>query len=183
VTTRVRVLCPGMIRRDGKVVLEARSTVSLITCADHNIIVDTSSHENRSVLLGALRDAGLETKDVDILVNTHGHHDHTANNDLFREAKKIAGPLDPVNGEVQLAKGVRLVPTPGHSVDSISVFVDADLRYAIVGDAIPTEDNFVRWVPPGVNYDEVVALESMERIARFAQVVIPGHGPAFPVDR
>ena len=183
-TPRVEVLCPGRIRRNGKVVLEAHSTVSLIACADHRIIVDTSSRENRAILVEALRDVRLDAKDVDILVNTHGHHDHTENNDLFPAARKVLGPLGRMNEEgAHLAEGVWLVPTPGHTEDSISVFVDAELRYAIVGDAIPTQDNFLRWVPPGLNYDERVALDSMERIVHFAQVIIPGHGPAFPVDR
>jgi N-acyl homoserine lactone hydrolase len=179
----VKVLCAGRIRRDGKTVLEAHSTSSLIVCGDVRIVVDTSSRENRSALLSGLHSAGLSAGSVDILVNTHSHYDHTANNDLFAGAKLVAGPLPPGAEEFEIAPGARLVPTPGHTVDSISVFVASDKRYAIVGDAIPTQDNFVRWVAPGVNYDERVALGSMGRIARFAQVIVPGHGPAFVIDR
>ena len=56
---RVEVLCPGMIRRDGAVVLEARSSVSLISRGERHMLVDTSGPQNRDLLLQALRSRGL----------------------------------------------------------------------------------------------------------------------------
>jgi glyoxylase-like metal-dependent hydrolase (beta-lactamase superfamily II) len=63
------------------------------------------------------------------------------------------------------------------------VFVDADRRYVVAGDAIPLEDNFRKMVPPRLNTDSALALQSIKNISQYAQVVIPGHGFPFMTDR
>ena len=180
---RVEVLCPGMIVRDGPAVLEARSTVTLVSRGDRRLLVDTSAPENRKMLTEALRSRGLAPSDIEMVVLTHAHGDHQGNLDLFPQAKVVAhraegGELD-LEGEVIIWEGVRLVSTPGHTPGSISVLVEADETYAIAGDAIPTEDNARKWVPPGHHYDRRKAMGSMEMLIEAADVVVPGHGPAF----
>jgi glyoxylase-like metal-dependent hydrolase (beta-lactamase superfamily II) len=59
--------------------------------------------------------------------------------------------------------------------------VQADRRYVIAGDALPTEENYVKNVPPGINYDPDLAMESIKRIVGYADVVVPGHGLPFSV--
>lgn len=183
----VDVVCEGVIKRDGKKVVEAHSTCSLVRIADHNILVDTSSNEYRPRLVDGLSRVGLQPKDIDVLVNTHAHYDHNSNNDLFPEAKLYAHPLDRPRGRftavesAELADGVMIVHTPGHSAGSISVFVQADLRTVIAGDAIPTEDNYLKDVPPAHHTDRGQAVSSMHRILAWAERVVPGHGPAFLV--
>ena len=76
-----------------------------------------------------------------------------------------------------------MVHTPGHTPGSISVFVEAGLRYAIAGDALPTHENYLNWVPPGLNCDPDLALASMKEIVAFADIVVPGHGAPFRIDR
>ena len=61
--------------------------------------------------------------------------------------------------------------------------MDADRHYVIAGDTIPLEDNYTRNVPPAVNTDRDLALESIKRVRRYADVVIPGHGFPFMADR
>jgi len=85
--------------------------------------------------------------------------------------------------EIELRPGVTIVPTPGHTKGSVSLFVVSDRRYAIVGDAMPTQDNYLKWVPPGLNYDPEEALRSMRRIVDFAETVIPGHSAPFDIKR
>jgi len=53
--------------------------------------------------------------------------------------------------------------------------VTANECYIIAGDALPTQNNYFKWVPPGINYDPHIALASMERIVALADIVIPGH--------
>jgi len=65
----------------------------------------------------------------------------------------------------------------------MSVFVESDRKYAIVGDAIPTFENVRRWVPPGIVSDADDALRSMKKIVAYADVVVPGHDTPFEVDR
>ncbi len=185
---KLDVLCIGSIVRDGKKVVEAHSSSVLVRSGDMTIVVDTSSPERRDHIRYSLRDLKVEPKDVDAVVLTHMHDDHTGNINLFPRARRIAHAGDsPPKGweaieeEMEIAPGVRLVPTPGHSYGSLSVFVDADRRYVIAGDALPTIDNYMRMVPPGINYDPELATESIKRIVEYADVVVPGHGPPFSV--
>ena len=84
-----------------------------------------------------------------------------------------------IDKETEIAKGVRIVPTPGHTAGSVSVFVDADRHYAIVGDAVPLRDNFTKRIAPKLNVDEAAAMDSIGRIADYADVIVPGHDQPF----
>jgi len=180
---RVEVLCPGMIRRDGAIVLEARSTVTLVTRGHRRILVDTSGPQNRQLLIEALAEKGVGPQDIEAVVLTHAHGDHDGNLQMFPNAKLIAHHLEggdlTLDREVELWEGVRLIHTPGHTPGSISLIVEADEAYALVGDAIPTVDNARKWVPPGLHYDRAKAMDSMSRLIGMADVIVPGHGPPF----
>jgi len=180
---RVEVLCPGMIRRDGPVVLEARSTATLVFRGEKRLLVDTSGPQNRQMLAEALRSRGLSPSDIEMVVLTHAHGDHEGNLGMFPQARMIAhraeGGEATFESDVEIWEGVRLVHTPGHTPGSISVLVEAGEMFAMAGDAIPTEDNARKWVPPGHHYDRRKAMRSMEMLVDMADVVVPGHGPAF----
>ncbi|MFZ3111761.1 MBL fold metallo-hydrolase [Methanothrix sp.] len=185
---RVYLLKPGSILRDqAGIILDARSSVTLIECEKGMIIVDSGQEGDGEVILKALADLGLEGSDIDIIVNTHSHPDHCANNRLFSRAKTVY----PKDGEL-IAPGVRALATPGHSPDSISVLVDAAIqqgdgmaptsrRVVIAGDALPTLGNFQKRVPPAVHYDRALAVASMNKIIEMADMVIPGHDRPFSV--
>lgn len=180
---RVEVLCPGMIVRDGPIVLEARSTATLVSRGERRLLVDTSGPQNHQMLTDALRSRGLGPSDIEAVVLTHAHGDHEGNLGMFPGAKIIAhraeGGEMALENDVKIWEGVRLVHTPGHTPGSISVMVEAGETFAIAGDAIPTEDNARKWVPPGHHYDRRKAMDSMEMLIEAADVVVPGHGPAF----
>ena len=183
---RVFLLKSGSIERDqAGNILDARSSVTLIKTERGWIIVDTGQVGDEEEILKALVDLGLEKSDIDIIVNTHSHPDHCANNRLFSQAKTIY----PKDGEL-IAPGVRALVTPGHSPDSISVVVDAAIqpgdgmaptsrRVVIAGDALPTLGNFQKRVPPAVHYDRALAVASMNKIIEMADIVIPGHDRPF----
>ncbi|MCU0861436.1 MAG: MBL fold metallo-hydrolase [Methanomassiliicoccales archaeon] len=182
-TPRVSVLCEGTIRRDGKTVLEAHSSSTLVMAGNEVIVVDTSSREYRERLIEGLARVGLRPTQVTMLVSTHLHQDHHGNDDLFPQARKVSVSGEGEVGEgFLLAEGVTLVRTPGHTMESASVFVEAERRYAITGDAIPIRDNVVKWVPPGLRYDEDLAMRSMRLIVDFAEVIVPGHGAPFELE-
>ena len=84
------VLAIGYLIRDetGKI-LQAHSTSTLIRADDRLIVVDTSSKEMRPALKIALKQIGVFAKDVDTVVLTHNHNDHTANCDMFPNAKVL----------------------------------------------------------------------------------------------
>jgi N-acyl homoserine lactone hydrolase len=182
----VKVLCEGFLVREGSRVLDASSTVTLVSGSGGDILVDTGAAHHRDDLLSALDTLGLSPSSVGAVVNTHLHVDHCGNNDLFGRARFYAHRSEKppigtvrVDEKTPLGPGVSLVPTPGHTEGSVTVFVESDLRYAICGDAIPAKANHDSRAPPAVNIDPGLALASLDLISSWAQVVVPGHGPPF----
>jgi N-acyl homoserine lactone hydrolase len=171
---------------DGKIT-EANSTATLIRADGRLIVVDTSTPYMRPAIKTAFKQIGVFPKDVDTVVLTHSHSDHIGNLDMFQNAKVLiraeeAGNIEgaeAVSSDMTIAKGVRLVHTPGHTKGSMSVFADGDLKYAVVGDAIPLKDNVKKMVPPGVNHDADLAMKSIKTIIEYADMVIPGHDSPF----
>lgn len=189
---KLDVLAIGNFQRDddGKV-FDAFSSSVLIRTDDRMIVVDTSTNYMRPGIKTSFKQIGVFPDDVDTVILTHSHFDHIGNNDMFKNAEFIMhsaenGKIDDVrliDGDEQVAPGIKIVHTPGHTRGSISVFVDSDQKYVVAGDAIPKFGNYERMIPPAINFDEELALESIKRITKYADVIIPGHDPPFLVSR
>lgn len=178
----VSVLKSGSILRDesGKI-LDARSSVSLIISGQRKILVDTGLKGEEKIITEGLAKKGLEIRDIDTLMNTHSHIDHIGNNRLFSTADIIF----PQEGD-KIAPGVRIIDTPGHSMDSISVVVDSSIFdssqvIVVAGDALPTFGNYIKLVPPALHVNRELAISSMFKILKIADIVIPGHDRPFSV--
>jgi N-acyl homoserine lactone hydrolase len=112
----------------------------------------------------ALAEHGLSPTDVKIVINSHLHFDHCGQNAVFKHAPfyiqrtelgrarkqevltaewfDFAGArFELLDGDAEIAEGVRVVATPGHTVGHQSVFVDTDDGAAVmIGDAAYTAD-------------------------------------------
>lgn len=111
----------------------------------------------------ALAEHDLSPADVKIVVNSHLHFDHCGQNAVFKHAPfyiqrselerargegntiqwfDFAGArFELVDGDAEIAEGVRVVATPGHTVGHQSVFVDTAGGAAVmIGDAAYTAD-------------------------------------------
>jgi N-acyl homoserine lactone hydrolase len=110
----------------------------------------------------ALKEHDLSPVDVKIVVNTHLHFDHCGQNAVFKHAPfyvqrvelerarkedtvtnqwfDFAGAkYELLDGDGEIAEGVRAVATPGHTVGHQSVIVDSDDGDAVmIGDAAYT---------------------------------------------
>jgi glyoxylase-like metal-dependent hydrolase (beta-lactamase superfamily II) len=189
---KLDVLAIGDFKRDenGKV-YDAYSSSVLIRTEDRMIVVDTSTEYMRPAIKIAFKQIGVFPKDVDTIVLTHSHYDHVGNNDMFENAQILMHPdehgcvsgVKPLDTDKELAPGIRIVHTPGHTKGSISVFVKADQRYVIAGDALPKHGNYEKMVPPRINIDEKLAMESIKMIIRYADVIMPGHDSPFLTKR
>jgi N-acyl homoserine lactone hydrolase len=186
----VRPIWSGCITRSGDKVIDASSSVTLIEVGEKRIMVDTGSPKDEDRLIKVLARMKVELESIRFVINTHMHIDHCGCNDLFVAARVVAHRSESppagsmrVSGRQELLPGIELVPTPGHSEGSISVFVSAGERFAICGDAIPTRANYDNWVPPFLNFSPELALRSMELIRSWADVIIPGHDVPISVDR
>lgn len=181
-------LVEGSITRMDGLVVDAHSSVSLVVCERRKIIVDTSTPKNRRAILDALMRNAISPDEVDTVILTHMHMDHMSNNDLFPKAVIYAHVdeipprgIEPIIEEGEICDGVFLLHTPGHTRGSMSVLVEAERRYVIAGDALPTRDNYEKWMPPSLNYFPELALKSMKSIVSQAEVIIPGHDRAFSI--
>jgi len=139
--------------------------VHVIDHPDGRVLVDTGMTELHPALadmdprLRPLSEQDVDLDGIDLVVNTHLHADHCGGNRLFpgtpiyvqRRELDDARTLDdytirdwvdapgvqyvPVDGELELLPGVRLVPAPGHTAGSQVVVVETDGRpVVVVGD-------------------------------------------------
>ncbi|HIH01377.1 TPA: MBL fold metallo-hydrolase [Thermoplasmata archaeon] len=184
----VQVLCDGIVVRDGPRIVDASSTVTLVRMGESLIVVDTGARSRSEMLVTALAAADVRPEEVDALVNTHLHTDHCGCNEMFANAVKFAHPREDspigtiaaVEGTA-IGEGVTVIETPGHTEGSITVLVEAEARYAICGDALPTKANYESHTPPAVHVDRRLAVLGMERVISVADVVVPGHDAPFRV--
>lgn len=83
-----------------------------------------------------------------------------------------------LDGDADIAEGIRVITTPGHSPGHQSVLVDTTGgRYCIAGDAVMWYENLERRIPPGYHVSTLDCMESLARIARAADHVLPAHDP------
>jgi glyoxylase-like metal-dependent hydrolase (beta-lactamase superfamily II) len=139
--------------------------------------------------LQALAEAG----DVELILVTHRHADHTEGSALLRELTgapvRAADPLhchgggEPLrDGEVIDAAGVeiRVVATPGHTSDSVCFHLPEDGPHGSVltGDTVLGRGTTMLDYPDGKLADYLASLDRLEALGQAA--VLPAHGPALP---
>jgi N-acyl homoserine lactone hydrolase len=137
--------------------------VHVIDHAEGRVLVDTGMTELRPEVadmdprLFPLSEQAFDLAGVDVVVNTHLHFDHCGGNHLFaglpiyvqrqeledartqddytiREWVEAPGVhYEPVDGELELLGGLRLVPAPGHSRGLQVVVVETGGRPVVVG--------------------------------------------------
>ena len=85
-----------------------------------NILIDTSSKENKRELLTDLEQLTLSPSDINIIILTHKHWDHDGNINLFPNAKQYT--FNNLN-EFPI-KQFKIIKTPGHTKDSIAILYE-----------------------------------------------------------
>jgi glyoxylase-like metal-dependent hydrolase (beta-lactamase superfamily II) len=152
------------------------------------IVVDPGPEDERH-LRRVLTAAGAGDRRVALIVLTHGHPDHSAG--AVRFAALAGAPvmaLDParrlgdeglVPGQVLTAAGceVRVVGTPGHSADSVSLLLAAD-RALLTGDTVLGRGTTVI-ARDGALGDYLRTLDDLRDLAGTSRLrtLLPGHGP------
>jgi glyoxylase-like metal-dependent hydrolase (beta-lactamase superfamily II) len=152
----------------------------------------------------------LKPEDIDVLVLSHLHFDHAANAKLFDNGKTrimvnreehegalgIDGPFKGahlkadyeglhytfLDGDAEIAPGVSVILTPGHTWGTMSLRVDlpGSGTKIFTSDAVYLSES---WGPPAIGaaivWDSVKWLESVEKLRRIAEQtgaqVIFGH--------
>jgi N-acyl homoserine lactone hydrolase len=84
--------------------------------------------------------------------------------------------FEPVDGDVEVADGVRIIKVPGHTPGSQAVLVQTSAGvYAIAGDAIFLYENADKLIPPGYHWRIDESMDAMRRILGSSDHLLPSH--------
>ncbi len=192
----IKVLIEGYMKQiDGK----DYATSSTIFIKDNqlNIIVDPGM--NRKMLLDALEKENLNIADINFVILTHYHLDHSLLAGIFENAKILDNNESySWNGEIGshkriLSDNIEFISTPGHDPFHCSIMVKTkDLNNVIIaGDVFwwsesqeqkTNYDDLINLKDPYVK-DEMKLLNSRKKILEIADYIIPGHGKMFKVNK
>lgn len=154
-------------------------------------------------IVDCLAEEGLAVDDIDTVINTHLHDDHCGNNGLFRRAKfyvhdsetafchhphPIDHRYDPyfvegidfvtVADGAEIAPGITVIHSPGHSPGCLSVRVETGEGGAVITGFCCNAENFPAHGPavcPGVHLDAMAAWDSIQKIKGLGVVILPLH--------
>jgi glyoxylase-like metal-dependent hydrolase (beta-lactamase superfamily II) len=192
--TEVKVLIEGYARQIKKGWL-ASSTVVLVKSNRKNIIVDPGCNRNR--LLAEFSRQKLKTGDIDFVILTHNHTDHTLLAGIFDNAK-VLNPEEIYDNDNQIEHNnkipgtdLKIIQTPGHSPEHCSLIAKTgEGVYVIAGDVFWWMDNEKQMVdvkkadeahPHELDMNKLIA--SRKKILKIADFIIPGHGKMFKVSK
>jgi glyoxylase-like metal-dependent hydrolase (beta-lactamase superfamily II) len=165
---------------------ETCSTITLVRDQNLIMVVDPGVLASQRLLIEVLKQEGLTVDDVTHVFITHSHLDHYRNIGMFATAKTVEhfgiwdkGYCD--DRPEQFTKNIKIIETPGHSYDALSLLVETDLgTIAVVGDVFWRE-NYPDNDPYASDPEQLSA--SRKKILELADYIIPGHGPMYKVKK
>lgn len=188
VSTRVRCVLapnPGLMTLDG-----TNTYIVAEPGSDLAVVVDPGPDE-QAHLRAVVDDLAAHGQQAGLILLTHGHADHSAG--ARRLAEHLGCPVRAVDprhrwgahglddGAVVAVDGleVRVVATPGHTADSVCLYLEAD-GALLTGDTVLGRGTTVVAHPDGRLSDYLASLDRLEAMAGDVHDLrlMPGHGPA-----
>jgi glyoxylase-like metal-dependent hydrolase (beta-lactamase superfamily II) len=180
-TARVDVLLPGSLTSTGGGVA---SSCTLIRDGAVVIVVDPGMAPSARSILDPLAALGVAVEDVTDVVLGHHHPDHTIHAGHFPNAaihdhwaiyRGTQWEDSECDGRV-LSPSVVLARTPGHTAQDLAVVVGTADGIVVCSHSFFNDSTTVDDEAP----DDPDALHrSRAQILEIADLIIPGHGPAF----
>lgn len=173
-------------QKNGKFILKDHTgSVTLVQDNGLNILIDVGGRGTIETVKSNLLNLGLSLCDIDYVLLTHLHLDHSYNISYFSDSKVIAWShfwnfKETVRLDVDgffVTPNIWCVKTPGHAEEHISIFIkNGSENWVVSGDAVSP-----KFVESGeismFTYDSDLYMESANKIMDFADYIIPGHGP------
>ena len=163
------------------------SSVVLVRDGDALIVADPGMVARRSLILDPLEALGVAPEAVTHVFLSHHHPDHTINIALFPNAEVVDfwaryradEWLDHEGDGYHLAPNSQLWLTPGHTEEDATLMVTADDGVYAMTHLWWREDRTPEIDP--LAFDQAAIERGRARVLAAADIVIPGHGPAFRV--
>lgn len=155
---------------------EFGSIVYLIKLNEKNILIDTSSSANKDELIENLEELNLSPSEINIIILTHNHWDHTENSNLFPNAKIYASKKEFTEKEILDINELKIpefkiIETPGHTKGSFCILYE-DVLFS--GDTIFHNGGIGRMdLEGGSETDMKKSLEKLKKIN--FKLLCPGH--------
>ena len=163
----------------------------------------------------ALEMMGTSPDEIDKVIVTHLHIDHIGFGYLYKNAKFIVQKaeletafnphpiqrssyrdrtvfenlnFEVVEGDSEIADGLRVLFTPGHTAGTQSVMVETEKGKVVIAGMCSIRENFeppeaiTRFMPviaTGIHLDARQSFDSLLRVKDEADIVIPPHDPEF----
>jgi 4-pyridoxolactonase len=147
-----------------------------------------------------LKACGFSAGDVGTLVNSHLHFDHVGGNKHLTNTRVVlherelaqarnhepfefygysdktwdyeGARFEPVSGDSELAEGLRLFETPGHTVGHYSLLVEASSggrSMLFAADVVYTPEAYEKGIQAGFHIDPVAGVRSIRRVRELAE--------------
>ena len=200
------------------VIIDAPLIAYYIEAEGRKILVDTGGahpscfanphfqpfrQEPEQTLDNQLAKYGLAIDDIDMVIATHLHWDHCAENHRFTKAPVLVQEIEleaarnpfpvqhgyvkelienvnysVISGDQEVAPGVSVMLAPGHTYGMQAVLVEAEQdRYLIAGDTVGLFEALDRNPPliSGIYVDMKLYYETMAKITSLSATILPGH--------
>ncbi|MEM0227061.1 MAG: MBL fold metallo-hydrolase [Thermofilaceae archaeon] len=165
-------------------------------------IYDPGHFGNKEYLLNSLKNNGLSTSDIEFVILSHLHYDHSLNSLIFSKAKIYASKREveytqntpdlysaqylPTLLNDRLIKveegdtlyGLKFILLPGHTAGTLGV-IDNDTM--LVGDAIKYVNDAKKRETSFAYYNLSAANQSITKALKMGKIIVPGHDLPFKV--
>lgn len=180
-SARVDVVLEGSLTSTGGGVV---SSCTLIRDGERTIVVDPGMADSARSILDPLAALGVRPEDVTDVVLSHHHPDHTMHAGQFPNAavhdhwaiyRGTSWEDSECDGRV-LTPSVQLARTPGHTAEDLATLAGTPDGVVVCTHSWFTADTAVEDETP----DDADSMHASRRaILEVADLIIPGHGPAF----
>jgi len=192
----------------------ASGSCCLVRSGGDKILFDTMGPWEKDKLVEALNGHKIHPDDINYLVCSHSHPDHIGNNNLFTRAKlHLVGTsvyerdiyhldcFEPTgsysyttskgekievitNKDYPINSHARVEPTPGHTLECVTLFLDNCDNFgsvALAGDLFERKEdveNEAIWLRAGSQSADLQRAHRA-RVYKRADYIVPGHGDIF----